>query len=278
MDIRSTLDRHPLVTFTVLAYGLSWLCWGAWAGLSGPSVVRSALFVLGGFGPFAAAVLLTVLRGESVRTWLGRIFRVRVAPRFYLLALAVPLGALFLAGAIHWGVLGGTLTPERLPSPLEYPIFLVFVFFLGGGQEEPGWRGYLLPRMQERHSSLAAALVIGVVWAAWHAPLFVLPGALQNDVAPWLYLPQVVAMSVVLTWLTNVSRGSVLPAMLLHAGGNAIVNFYPVGGAVGAISVTGYGLLAASVVLVAVALLLRDGSDLGGEPPRRRSTGASASD
>jgi membrane protease YdiL (CAAX protease family) len=271
MDRRSLLDRHPLAVFTTVAYALSWTCWLAWAGLVGRPTLRTVAFVLGGFGPFIAAALLTVLSGASLRAWLRRVFRARVSPRYYAAALGLPVVALGLAGLTHWTVLGGTLTPESLPSPLEYPVILALVLLFGGGQEEPGWRGYLLPRLQQEYSSLRAALAVGVVWAAWHAPLFVLPGAIQNDIAPWLYLPQVVAMSVVLTWLTNVSRGSVLPAMLLHAGGNAVVNFYPVGGAAGAVATTGYALLAAVVVVVAIGLTVREGESLGAttlETPR----------
>ena len=271
MARRSLLDRHPLAVFSAVTYALSWTCWLVWSVLPGRPTLRTVAFVLGGFGPFFAATLLTALSGESVRAWIGRVFRFRVAPRYYAVALGLPVVALGLAGLTHWAVLGGTLTPESLPSPLEYPIILALVLLFGGGQEEPGWRGYLLPRLQEEHSSLRAALVVGVVWAAWHAPLFVLPGAIQNDIAPWLYLPQVVAMSVVLTWLTNVSRGSVLPAMLLHAGGNAVVNFYPVGGAAGAVATTGYALLAAVVAVAAIAVTVWKGPSLGAttrETPR----------
>jgi membrane protease YdiL (CAAX protease family) len=204
--------------------------------------------------------------GARLGPWLRDIFDVRVRPRYYLIAVTLPLVALGVAGLVHWGLLGGTPTPELLPAIASYPVFLGFVLLFGGGLEEPGWRGALLPRLQERHDSLTAALLVGVVWAAWHAPLVVLPGAAQNDIAPWLYPVQVVAMSVVLTWLTNASRGSVVPAILLHAGGNSIVNYYPIGGSAGALTVTGYGLLASVVVVAAVVVTLAGGRSLGSPP------------
>lgn len=266
MALSSLAERHPLATFTLLAYTLSWSFWLAWAAVEGPPLVRTALFVLGGFGPFAAGAVTTRLHGDRLAPWLRDIFGIRGRPRYYLFAVTLLLAALGVAGLVHWGLLGGTPTPELLPAVTTYPVFFGVVLLFGGGLEEPGWRGALLPRLQERHDSLTAALLVGVVWAAWHAPLFVLPGAVQNDIAPWLYPVQVVAMSVVLTWLTNASRGSVVPAVLLHAGGNSVVNYYPIGGAAGAVSVTGYGLLAAVVVVAAVAVTLAGGRSLGAAP------------
>lgn len=257
------VERHPAVAFVAVAYAVSWGCWGVWGALTdAPSLLKTVLFVAGGFGPFVAALVVRATRGRPLRPWLARVLRVRVGVRWYLFALSVPLVALAAAGAVHAVGLGGRVTPDLLPSPVEYPVFLLFVVLFGGGQEEPGWRGFLQPALEEHHAALVAALVVGVVWAIWHWPLFVLPGTVQNDVVPWLYLPQLVAMSVVLAWLTTAARGSVLPAVLLHAGGNVIANFYPVGGVAGAVSVTGYGLLTGVVILAAILLVVRDGLDL----------------
>jgi len=256
MDHRRFLDRHPLAVYTGITYAISWTFWGLWAAVPDAGDLPStALYVAGGFGPVLAALLLIRASGRPVRPWLRRTFRVRARPRYYLIALTLPVAAVALAGAAHAGVLGGTVTPEAVESPLAYPIFLGVVLLFFGGQEEPGWRGYLLPRLQESHSALRSALAIGVVWAFWHLPLFVLPGTIQNDIVFPLYVVNLLALSVVLTWVTNGANGSVLPAMLLHAGSNAVVNYYPVGGPDGAVSVTGYGLLTAVVVLVAIALV-----------------------
>jgi membrane protease YdiL (CAAX protease family) len=139
-----------------------------------------------------------------VRAWLREVFAARVALRYYILALA-------------------------LPGIVEYPLFLGFIILFGGGLEEPGWRGYLLPALQETYSPLTAGLIVGVVWAGWHLPLVFIPGTIQHTLRLGLYLLQLVELSILLTWLTNRSDGSVLPAILLHAGGNALLNYYPVG-------------------------------------------------
>ncbi|MFT4891224.1 MAG: membrane protease YdiL (CAAX protease family) [Halobacteriales archaeon] len=154
MDHRRFLDRHPLAVYTGLTYAISWTFWGRWAAVPDAGDLPStALYVAGGFGPVLAALLLIRASGRPVRPWLRRTFRVRARPRYYLIALALPVAAVALAGAAHAGVLGGTVTPEAVESPLAYPIFLGVVLLFFGGQEEPGWRGYLLPRLQESSSS-----------------------------------------------------------------------------------------------------------------------------
>jgi membrane protease YdiL (CAAX protease family) len=258
------LHRRPAVSYVLTTFAISWSAFGLWVVVPDTNPLLQTVALLGGgFGPMLAAIALLVARGQSVRRWARAVFRVRVWPLAYLVAVAVPIGAVLAAGAIHHYGLGGVLTPEAIPSPVEYPLFLAFIIVLGGGQEEPGWRGYLLPLLESRYTALGAAVLIGLVWAAWHLPLFVFPGSVQSNMAFWLYVPQVMGTSVVLTWLTNVSRGSVLPAMVLHGGANAVVNYYPVGGVPGATSVTGYGLLTTMVLVVAAVVVARTGVSLG---------------
>ena len=271
------------VAFVLLTFAISWGFYAGWVLVPGLDSGTATLLLLGGgLGPFAAALLLTWRRRDvSLRTWLRDRFRLRVPGRYYAFALVLPPVAVALAGLLHVGVFGATPALDELPPLFEYPIFLGFVALLGGGLEEPGWRGYLLPALQARWRPLHAALLVGVVWFAWHLPLFLRPDFVQAGIPLWLYGPQVVAMSVVLTWLTNAARGAVVPAVLLHAGANAGVNFYPAGGAAGGTSVVGYGLLTSAVVLAAVVLVLvGEPGALGDDrrvvdPPVERPAGAS---
>lgn len=265
------LDDRPVAHaagFVFVAFLVSWTLFAAWYLLGDSAeLAATAAYVGGGFGPTVAAVVLLVARGESLRAWGRRVLRVRLPVTAYLFAVVVPLAAVAVAGAVHVGFLGGPAALDALPSPAEYPLYLGFILLFAGGQEEPGWRGYLLPLLQREVTPLLAALLVGLVWSAWHAPLFVFPGTIQADIAVWLYVPNLVGLSVILTWLVNHSRASVLPAMLLHAGANAVANYYPVGGAVGATSVTGYGLLTGAVVVLAVGLVAASGPDLGEHRP-----------
>ena len=165
---RGWVRRHPVAAFFVLAYALSWLVWIP-ASLAGAG---QALLVVGAFGPAVAAYIVLRITGGSVRAWARQILRWRVQLRWYLYALGLPAllfavvnGALALLGKpIDLALLG-----ERAPS---YLAGLAFITLLGGGQEEPGWRGFALPRLQLRLTPLRSTLVLGALWGLWHLPIY----------------------------------------------------------------------------------------------------------
>jgi membrane protease YdiL (CAAX protease family) len=256
--------RATLLGYTFLTYAISWSLWGIWAVTDPGSVlIGTILFVLGGLGPVASSVFLVGASDRSVRVWLRGTFEHRLPVRYYVVALAIPIALLLCAAAVHVVVFDGVVTPDVLPGVLEYPLFLGFIVLFGGGLEEPGWRGYLQPALQEAYSPLTVAFAVGVVWAGWHLPLVVIPGTIQHTLPLGLYLLQLVELSILLTWVTNRVEGSVLPAILLHAGVNALLNYYPVGGVAGATTPRGLGLLVATLTVAAVAIVMTAGTSLG---------------
>jgi uncharacterized protein len=100
-------------------------------------------------------------------------------------------------------------------------ITLAFFIFPGSALgEEVGWRGYALPRLQSRRSALGASLILGLIWAFYHLPLFFTGQAFRS---PGLFVPFVIstsALSVILTWVHNSIGGSLLLVVLLHATAN----------------------------------------------------------
>jgi uncharacterized protein len=190
---------HPLGGFVVLAYALSWTAWIP-GRLLGGSVVT---IVVGGFGPAVAAGLVTHWTGGSVREWLRPLGHWRVPARFYLYALGLPV---FLFGAMNavLALLGEEVDLGRLGDAIPaYLATFAAVALVGGGQEEPGWRGFALDRYQARHSPVAATLLLGLVWGGWHLPLYGLA-----FLGPMLFV-------FFYTWLYN-RTGSVLLCVLLH--------------------------------------------------------------
>lgn len=198
--LRGWIEHHPLTAFFLLAYALAW---GVWipAGLAGAGMVA---LVPGAFGPMAAALIVTRSTGGSVRAWIRQLTRWRVPARFYLYALGLP-ALLFGATNGLLALLSYDIDPSLLPGRLPtYLTSLVVVAVLGGGQEEPGWRGFALSRLQARYSPLAATLLLGFLWGVWHVPLY---GPLG-----WV-LPLILAFFY--TYLYN-RTGSVLLCILLH--------------------------------------------------------------
>jgi uncharacterized protein len=249
----SAVRRHPLVVFFVLAYALSWWPWILYAFDLSPLPIV-------GFGPFLAAiVVLAVTRGKAgVMALLRRMVRWRVSPVWYAVALLLPVAITVAATVLN--VLFGAQAPSS--AELSGWTGLVPGFFVlllvpgfGGAWEEPGWRGYALPRLQVGRSALLASLILGLLWAFWHLPLMVVGEVNWSDIV------LVIAASVVFAWVFNSASGSVLIAMVMHAMNNTISGSFFGPMFSGADSVRESWLLAALWVAVAIVVVVATGPE-----------------
>jgi membrane protease YdiL (CAAX protease family) len=246
------------------------ISWGLWIPLfvAFPSAT-SVVMIPGAFGPALAAVAVLRSQGKSARTWVADGVDPQISKRWYGVALGLPLGlAVVLGIGLVIGL--GELSTDRLPRAVAmYPVLVVVLSVLGGGQEEFGWRGFALPRLQNRYGALTASVIIGVVWAGWHVPAFVfeIPGYTGSFA---LYTLLVVGVSIILTWLYNRTDGNVLLAMLFHGGINAAPS---VGVAFvsesSTAAVSPYPILVTAVWLVALVLVFRYGHESFGTSPSR---------
>jgi membrane protease YdiL (CAAX protease family) len=212
--LSNVVKRHPLVAFFVLSYALAWLAWPVWAIGLYPNPVFS-------FGPFLAAlIVLAVTQGKSgLGGLLRRMVRWRVGPGWYAVALLVPVAITLAATGLN--VLLGAQTPSSADlggwTGLLPAFFLILLIpGLGGVWEEPGWRGYALPRLQTGRSALCASLILGVLIAGWHLPLMVVGQVHYSDIL------SIMGAVILFNWVFNNANGSVLIIMLMHATNNTI--------------------------------------------------------
>ena len=137
----------------------------------------------------------------------------------YLLALvAVPAAVIAVLAILPDETASG---PELTgPALVIAPLVMGVAYLIGGPlQEEVGWRGFALPRLQKRTSPVPAAVILGIVWGGWHLPLFLIAEweTPHQDVGDlFAFLAFTVAASIVLSWITNTAHGSVLLAILAH--------------------------------------------------------------
>ena len=196
--------------YFVLAFALTWALWVP-AALEARGLISSlpvpATF-LGAFGPLVAAVLVTAQEGgrAGLRSLLGRVLRWRVAPVWYGVAILGPLALTLCAIALHV-VLGGQ-PPSLgaligfLPTLVVYVVYMMPTVALG---EEVGWRGYALPALQARYNALLASLILGVLWALWHLPVFFNPDTLYSNLSFGLWSAYSISLAYFITWVINYS-------------------------------------------------------------------------
>ena len=228
-DVRST---RALLAFFALAFAGSWT-WGLLGAAlkADVPIAATALSMTSGFEPsLAAVVVVSYTTGSAgLRRWLTRCHQWRTGWRWVLLALAFPAVYMGLAAAAHVA-LGGTLPPSPAAGHVWLAVANVFLIFLVGGPlgEEFGWRGYALPALQERWGWRVASVLLGVVWAAWHLPLFYSAGTLQSHLPLGWFALSLIASSVLFAWLFNRTKCSVVPALVLHTTINAWFLIIPV--------------------------------------------------
>jgi len=231
VDKPNPIRRYPLAAFFILAYAISWgLSLFAARGVL-PFAVPPAVALIGGllyhFGPALAAIgVAASLAGwAGMRGLLRPLGQWRVGVGWYLFIALYPL-ALRLA-AVSLGRLFGGPAPVFFDSPslglpaaspwlLALPVFLS-TLILTGVAEEIGWRGFALPRLQIRFNALVSSLILAALWAPWHYNPLNLPGI--RPIIPWHAL-SVLAMTVLMTWVYNNTRGSLLIVVLFHAFSN----------------------------------------------------------
>lgn len=213
-----------LVAFVVLAYALSWAWWVPMV-LTGTVVEPGQgwpTHLPGLLGPAIAAVIVTAAteRGPGLRGLWSRVSRWRVPIRWYVLVIAtLLLAAIPFALGTDLGI-GDALAYSGAPA-IGVSV-VVYVVLVNGFGEEIGWRGYLADGLMHRHSEIVTALVVWLVWAGWHLPLFWIVDSFRDfGVAGSIgWFVGLGFGSVVLTWMYRSAQRSILIVALWHSAFN----------------------------------------------------------
>jgi uncharacterized protein len=225
--IKALLARHPLVFFFVIAYAGTWLVelpyvlseYGAGVLPTRSPVLLWTSPVAIFAGPFLSAFVMTgVTEGrEGVHRFLRRFVLWRVGLRWYLFVFVGIPAIMVLSVVVIPGVLGSF---QGLATLAPLPLLGIFLYALipgGALGEEPGWRGFALPRLQSLHGPLLGSLILGVLWGLWHLPLFWTPWNELTALNVVGYVLTTTCLAIMYTWVFNNTKGSVLMAILIHA-------------------------------------------------------------
>jgi membrane protease YdiL (CAAX protease family) len=268
----SVLARHPLLSYFLIAFVFSWLVF-----LPGPLTYYGVLdlspqligylAIAGLLGPaLAGFVMSAATEGVGgVGDLLRRMVLWRVGIGWYLFAiLGIPAVVVLATIVLHPGALA-SLDLSAQPFALPYLIAFVSMALIGGPLfEEPGWTGFAQPRLQRLHGPLLGGLILGALWALWHLPSFLIPSQKLTDIPPRgtvldfvVFALALVGLRLVIMWVVNNTRGSVLIAILTHASWNAfysaaLIGLFPVRSVLG--SYLNLTVAAGAMALVIIVL------------------------
>jgi membrane protease YdiL (CAAX protease family) len=219
--------------FLLVSFLLSWAVWIPVASTGKDyqsSAYLLAAVLVGAFGPGLAAIIFNYFSGdmEQINDFRQRIYDYRlIRPGWILIILA-------LWPALHGLSIGitklfGNQIPESpflqeiLQQPSTIPV-VIFLYFIQAALEELGWRGYLQDKLTDPFGAGPSSLMVGLIHAIWHLPLFWVVGTNQIKmgfgVDFWIFIIFVIATSVISAWCYLGNGRSILAAALLHTTGN----------------------------------------------------------
>jgi len=252
--------RKPWIYF-LTTFAFSWTFWGSIIalGLEMGEMPAPLLFAIAGAAPTISALILTYASKEKgqIRDFWNRLVDYRrPGLTWILVALLLPVVLTCLAGLVDTLMGGRGLEMEGRFSDNLFSLipFAVFTLFFGPLPEEMGWRGYALDGLQKKFGAIGSSFILGAFWAAWHLPLFFIPGSYQNQLGMELngigvFGLNLILQTIVITWIYNHASRSTLTAVLFHFS----VNY---SGEAFLLSMNGDNLLTAGWSLAAIGCLL----------------------
>lgn len=234
--------RMKAIIYLLIAFLWSWTNWFIGlhylsAGINDKTISQFVtFFFIGVYGPSLGAIITTLYFDgfSGLVALLKKLTIWKVPLKNYLVIIFLPLVCLASAVGLY-SLFIGNVGHFDSHAIVVVPSILWASLLAGPLGEELGWRGFLLPQLQNRFSALTSSLVIGVIWYCWHIPLFLAPfgtlvsGTPLSFLPLFVYLVFVICLSCIYTWLVNQAKGSVLMSLLIHLSINAgiILLFFP---------------------------------------------------
>lgn len=230
---RTLLTRYFIVTFC-----WSWAIWIAAAilcnaGVLGDQatdkVIKTAVLVVGAFGPLVGA--FAAVRAEKnkgvVGLYLKRFLSFNIGFKAFIFPLLILGGTTLLAWFLP-SLFGYQKISMLLPSAWVFVPYLIAMMLFGGGQEEFGWRGYALPKLEENLGYWKANILLGTIWAVWHLPLWFIPGTSQQLMHFVGFMMLTIGYSFLFSWFRKLAGEKPFSGIYVHGLANAFIPLFPI--------------------------------------------------
>ncbi|WP_238947960.1 type II CAAX endopeptidase family protein [Clostridium sp. YIM B02569] len=223
MSIIERVNEHKKVVYLMSTFFLTWIFWIL--SFTSNSLSLNAIFrTVGSLMPSLMAVIFTnYFYGRiALRKFLKKLTIWKVNPLFYVFILFYSISSFYvpsficlIAGADYKIHIKNQIFSFNLDNPLSLVACLLVILILGGPLgEELGWRGFVLPILQEKYSQLLSGVIVGVIWTCWHIPMFLFHIEGYDNFI--VYLLQTISLSIIYTWIYNHVKGSLLIPVLYH--------------------------------------------------------------
>ena len=228
--MKKAIEQRPFLYFLMFTFAISFVT-------GFPTVLVPGKFeglsYLSNFGPaIGALIVVGIAEGpDGIKSVIWSLFQWRVNFVWYLVVLLGP--ALTMATAVLlYNVFGENGSVPNLndwisifPQHLLVILSLFLFMMVGIWGEEIGWRGFALPKLQEKYHPLWASLILGAIWAIWHLPAFFVENSQQAQLGMTYFFLATLGYSILYSWIYNGSKESLFMIWLLHSVNNATVSY-----------------------------------------------------
>lgn len=211
----NNVTKSKICEFLLLTFCISWLCWGAiiiankFGFLQYGTFLSMILFLIGGNGAPIASYMLLKKWGEvdGIKSFLKRNFNFKSSIKNYVLVLAILL--------LHF-LIPIALASTNREMAIYYGLLMIPMNIIGGGLEEIGWRGILQPYLEKIMSFSEATIIVAVIWAIWHLPLWFIVGTYQSTISFLMFSIAVFGMTFSLAIIRKITH-NVFLCILFHS-------------------------------------------------------------
>jgi membrane protease YdiL (CAAX protease family) len=231
------MDKKIPIRFFIITFSWTWVCFLPLVivGLGFINEykdlllkIKEPLMILAVFGPAIGAIFsIYTLNGKNeLKKYLSSFLSIKFNWKIWFI-----LFIMLVLNIISWIIpelFGYPRLKTYLPNIYVFPLYWLFNIFFAGGQEEIGWRGYILPKLENKFGYLIGSLILGVIWACWHIPFWFIPGTTQSYVNIFSYVLFTIGFSYLLSWIIELSNGKLLSGVIGHANINSFAVIFPI--------------------------------------------------